>query len=398
MLPYADLSRITKGDLEALIGVAAESRTLEFKRELPAKSADEKAKFLAAVTSLANASGGDLVIGVDASGGVLSGVPGFRPSLAEEHLRLEQLLETLVDQRLPRCQFQTIDLGDGAVVMVVRVPRSWLAPHRVRVDDKFYGRNSGGKYPMDVSELRSAFIQADAAAERIRHFHEQRLAKIAARKTPIELATCGRLVLHVVPFPTFAGATTLDIASLVTQGHVMPLPPRQILRSNSHGFNLDGLITYPTPAGGEHRAYCQAFRSGAIEGVDYLGEGGTGGDTYLVGSFEADVAKSIANYRDFMIDLELGFPLYIFLAMTNAKGCCIRVPESGSYVAGGSYHEIGSIGDEIVEFPEAVLEATDTPIHDALRLTFNAMWNAFGYVHSPSYDDNGKWLGWAGSR
>ena len=46
-------------DLNALIGTVAEGKTIEYKREMPAGTRDEKIKFLAAVASLANTAGGD---------------------------------------------------------------------------------------------------------------------------------------------------------------------------------------------------------------------------------------------------------------------------------------------------------------------------------------------------
>ncbi|QXX76037.1 helix-turn-helix domain-containing protein [Methylovirgula sp. HY1] len=57
-------------DLQSIIGVVREGKTIEFKREMPAKTNDEVVKFLAAVSSLANTAGGDLLIGMEAKDGV----------------------------------------------------------------------------------------------------------------------------------------------------------------------------------------------------------------------------------------------------------------------------------------------------------------------------------------
>jgi hypothetical protein len=45
-------------------------------------------------------------------------------------------------------------------VIIVRIRGSLGGPHRViyKGHDRFYGRNSNGKYPMDVLELRAAFV------------------------------------------------------------------------------------------------------------------------------------------------------------------------------------------------------------------------------------------------
>src|ERR1700739_2874292 len=87
------IHQITLDDLNALVGIARESKTLEFKREMPAKKADEVIKFLAAVSSLANSGGGDLVIGIEARAGPATAIPGVAfPDVDAEKLRLSQLL------------------------------------------------------------------------------------------------------------------------------------------------------------------------------------------------------------------------------------------------------------------------------------------------------------------
>ncbi|MEH2303471.1 MAG: RNA-binding domain-containing protein, partial [Nostoc sp.] len=56
---------IDKIDIDALIynGVA-EKRTLEYKEKLPGNSDDDKKEFLADISSFANASGGDIIYGI----------------------------------------------------------------------------------------------------------------------------------------------------------------------------------------------------------------------------------------------------------------------------------------------------------------------------------------------
>jgi predicted HTH transcriptional regulator len=79
-------------DLNALIGTVAEGKTIEYKREMPAGTRDEKIKFLAAVASLANTAGGDLLIGIAGKDGVPVAIPGIAvSSLNDEKLRLESL-------------------------------------------------------------------------------------------------------------------------------------------------------------------------------------------------------------------------------------------------------------------------------------------------------------------
>jgi hypothetical protein len=59
-------------------------------------------------------------------------------------------------------------IGDNSVGIlgISFQDRSWIAPHRVKANDKFYGRNSKGKYPLDVSELRTAFMLSEQLTEK----------------------------------------------------------------------------------------------------------------------------------------------------------------------------------------------------------------------------------------
>jgi predicted HTH transcriptional regulator len=67
---------IRLADLESLVGRVPEGKTIEYKRELPAGTREERIKFLAAISSLANTAGGDLLIGVEAKDGIPTGIPG----------------------------------------------------------------------------------------------------------------------------------------------------------------------------------------------------------------------------------------------------------------------------------------------------------------------------------
>ena len=67
-------NRIEYADLAALIGNVREGKTIEYKQELPARSGDEKIKFLKVVSSFANTSGGDLIVGMMADNGLADGL------------------------------------------------------------------------------------------------------------------------------------------------------------------------------------------------------------------------------------------------------------------------------------------------------------------------------------
>src|SRR6266849_668165 len=80
------LDRIEKANLDSLVAnEVREGRTLDYKQQLPSDAEKNKKEFLADVSSFANATGGDLLIGVvekrDAEGKT-TGVPESVPGLA----------------------------------------------------------------------------------------------------------------------------------------------------------------------------------------------------------------------------------------------------------------------------------------------------------------------------
>jgi len=385
------LDKIRAADLALLVGVASEGKTLEFKREMPARTNDEKIKFLAAVSSLANTAGGDLIIGIEAPDGVASAIPGIEfNNVDAEKLRLEQLLASLIEPRLPHTDMHPIDVGNSRHVLIVRVPRSWIGPHRVTLNDKFYGRNSAGKYPLDVSELRVAIALSETAAERIRAFRSDRLVKIAAHQTPIVMRPGARMIIHIVPVSTFSAGRTLDIVQEMGGGHVMPLPPGRIGHSNDYMPNLDGLVTFTSPKDQPAGGYAQVFRSGAVEGVDVLHIDDNTKGPYLVGStFESTVVSALKNYLAFTNSLGLGYPVVMFVSFTGMAGCCLRTATE----FGTGYYNAGPITEDVIALPEISIESDSQELTAALRPLFNQIWNAFGFMGSAMYDQAGKWRG-----
>lgn len=116
--------------MASIVGLARESKTLEFKAELPRK-ADSDADsdlvpFIAGVSSLANTAGGDFVVGVAAKDGTVVAVLGITvPNVDAEKLRLEQALANGLEPRLLRIDIEAINCGADQYVLVIWVPRSW---------------------------------------------------------------------------------------------------------------------------------------------------------------------------------------------------------------------------------------------------------------------------------
>ena len=109
-------------DLQALVddGVR-ENKTIEYKRELPGNADSDKVRFLAAVSSFANTSGGDLIIGMVAEDGEPTAVPGADvPNLDAATLRLDHIIANGLELRLPHVDIRDIPTEGGRHAIVVR--------------------------------------------------------------------------------------------------------------------------------------------------------------------------------------------------------------------------------------------------------------------------------------
>jgi hypothetical protein len=107
--------------------------------------------------------------------------------------------------------------------------------------NKFYSRNSNGKYPLDVDEIRTAVLATESQTERIKSFIQDRIAKIVAQETSVPLCSTQCLVLHVIPLRPFLNDSRLDLSGdpYTTMGAFQPF------RCGGRGHhNLDGFISY----------------------------------------------------------------------------------------------------------------------------------------------------------
>lgn len=265
--PFEEVSR---ADLEALIAnEVAERRTLEFKRDLPANSESARKEFLADVTSFANAQGGDLLFGIDAPKGVARRITGLSVEDPDkEVLRWEDVLLAGVEPRLPGIRLRWIDCGESGGVLLIRVPGSTVAPHRVIFarSNRFYGRKSNGKYEMDTQELRDAFTASEALPKRLRALHLEAVDAAVRRDLPIGLGDDPTAIVSLIPTTIFREARNLDITPEYALAPHKPSGHMDALRM------IEGVLMHSNPGEqGAVRSYAVTHRSGRTDMVWTIG-------------------------------------------------------------------------------------------------------------------------------
>ena len=244
------LRDVTMEDLQALVDAEVkEGREIEYKQCLPGETEEEKKKFLASASSFANASGGHLLYGVrerrDEGGnrtGLAESFPGIleNPDMAIQ--RIENMLGSGIEPRIPGLEICRVPCGEDKSVIILRIPRSWIAPHMITYKEwcRFYTRNSSGKYRLDVGEIRGSFLRSQSASRYITEFQAERLGRILAGETPLPLPEGPLVAMHLLPLTAVEG-TRFDVRQLSTRPDLLPL-----LGSGVNGIrvNFDGVVAF----------------------------------------------------------------------------------------------------------------------------------------------------------
>jgi Putative DNA-binding domain len=375
------IDQIAKPDIDVLVSAkTTERRTLEYKELLPGGTDEEKKEFLYDVSSFANAAGGDLIFGVSDQKG-LDGKPTGVPetargvpvaNLSVEIARLENILQSGMAPRIPSVQFHEVAGFASGSILILRVPKSWAAPHMVTYKNvtRFYSRNSTGKYPLDVQEIRSAFALSEDLPERLRSFRQTRLAAIVANETPVPLPTGAKVILHIVPISALGTNSNIDIKRAAPPQSIVPAPIST--GSWDSRFNFDGLLIFgPTTPN-----YVQIFRSGTVEAVDtrLLEPYEPYPDFVPLGAFEQRISSAAAAYIAYMKNLQLTPPFFLMLTLIGVKG----------FKASTGPQTLGHYGidRDVLILPEILLERDELSFLD-LKPVFDTLAQAAGLPEAP---------------
>lgn len=370
-----DLERITAAHLDNLVATeAAESLTLEFKAAVYSPDSEGGREFLKDVSALANTAGGWLIIGITEEAGTASEItPIVSPDADNVQQRLESLLQSGIEPRIAGTRIKPVPCKNG-YVLVIRVPRSAVPPHRVtaRGSNRYYLRSSAGAYEASYNELRNMFIQTAAVSETFSAFRDSRLALIEKGQSSVPLAQeAGTLVVHILPMSAIGMGRPINL----TLAHERSTTFRPIGSSGYNpGFNVDG---YLNERGGQVcHGYTQVFRDGAIEATK------TGmriahreQEWVLARRIEHAASEAVSLYVDGLRELEASPPIYVSVSVLGV---------SGARVAAANIDYMFDLPPTLristLRLPICVIEDFgDRADHlAALRPALDALWNAGG--------------------
>jgi hypothetical protein len=237
---------------------------------------------------------------------------------------------------------------------------------------------SANRADRKVLQFKKAHLDHARAADRLRSFRVERVAKIVGGKTPVPLTPGGKILIHLLPLAAFMGGCAINLG--------FPWSNPRLLRDvlGTHGwplFNADGLFLAARlkPA----TRYAQIFRNGCIEVVaDWSDQANK--DMILPGStFEMAVIERVHFGKHLFQAIGMLPPIVVTLTFVGMKGWRISTPTDFSN---------STFRCDPVFIPELVLETFDGIVEHLTRPLLDAVWNAAGSLASPNYKDEGRRL------
>jgi hypothetical protein len=170
------LNDVKEEDVRALVGTS-EDPYLDFKSKLYKQTDQDRHELAKDVTAIANAYGGDLVIGVEDDGGFAKAITPV-PNAGKAVEWLQQVCAALIEERISGLDARPVSVSGGHVI-IVRIPLSLRGPHRVRRGDQtyFYRRFGQHNLPMSLPDIREAFMRSSAWQESAEKFLAERYSE-----------------------------------------------------------------------------------------------------------------------------------------------------------------------------------------------------------------------------
>lgn len=388
--------KIEESDLLSLIGTTSEGEYFDFKKDAYIKQNDKwRLDLCTDVSAFANANGGLIICGMTAKNGVADDICGLgaNTDLDAERLRLRQVVDNGISPQIPGLRFQDVILSDPnkAVALVIQIPRSFTAPHRIEHSKQFKIRRSNGNDDMSVDELRRAFTSSSMLIENVRGFRRERINALAENKQeeiPIVLSSGPTVVLHFIPLAFSNSGSYVDLSVFHLRGQQPSWVSKYYLTYGR--FNLDGFVR-PNGYANPNTAlagYVQIYRTGVIECVDVIRTQQESGKTVRLLAIEDIILKYTDMAWAIQQNLEIETPIILLVSLIGMKDYILDVDDPFAFE---DYPEVPLRSNRIL-LPDILINDYRVDQKSILKPVFDIVWNAAGLEQSTSYNLDGNWI------
>jgi hypothetical protein len=328
-------------------------------------------------------------VGVKAVNGLPVDLTGLDPADVDaETLRIRQVVGSGIEPSLT-LHFQPVSLQTKRVILIIRVPRSWVAPHGIEHNKHFlfFQRHTAGRLPMTLSQLRTTFTSSGTIVERTRKFRDDRIAWITAPSSPWPYLSNPVAVLHIVPFAGMAEMVNIDLANATAFRKLSGFPAQRdgFYNEGDLRHNLDGVVMWHTP-----QWHTQLFRNGSIEyATTEFFEQQTNPQHIDAWFYQINLLTVIRRFFSLQRDFHVPPPVIVMLTLLNVANFKLRTSE-GHTIHGNamSKHQIDR---DHLFLPDVVFNDYDADPIAMLKPSFDCLWNAAGEQQCKFYRMNGEW-------
>lgn len=390
---------ITIEDIRSLIdNTVCESKVLEYKKELKIDSDSDKKEFLADVSSFANCIGGDIIFGIEEdTENNPSKVVGI-PYESEDKLirRIEDFIRQSIQPVIIDIEYKVISLQNDMCILVIRIPQSMVSPHRVEYKghNKFFTRNSKGKYQMDVSELRIAFNSGLDLNKRVENYKNDRYFELITNKYGKLQDDLPIFVLHYIPLSAFSNSNPNNFSLSDIKEQMNNVSSKTLTGSTyEKKITIDGVvIEYKSPSLSSTAKY---KRNGIIEKTttdffvkDYVNTSicpPKKCNLIYGGRIIESLIRDYEEVKRYYNKMNINGPFVISCSILN--GAEYTIP-------GRDWFEILNVIDrDILYLDNIFIDNFDESAESVLMPIFNSLWNSCGYERCRAYDNEGNYMG-----
>jgi hypothetical protein len=176
------LNDLAEADLHFLTeNKVGESTTLEYKRSVWGASEADKRELLRDVSSMANAEGGAIIVGMDQTTEGIARELVTVPGAAAQADRITDSCLAGISERILGLQARAVPIAGGDVI-VLRIPRSYRRPHMVTFEGRndFWVRHDRQKGRMSIAEVKAAVTSTEDLTMKAERFIEERKLRLAS--------------------------------------------------------------------------------------------------------------------------------------------------------------------------------------------------------------------------
>ena len=353
-----------------------ETERLDYKMEV----GSFPGSLLKAVCAFANSAGGDLIIGVEEGEGNREGYAENVDGIDLNGRTLDQL-EQHYNQSIqsgiepaPTTQIRCYQLDTGNAVVIVRIPKSAISPHRVRSTREFWRRAGTTSVRMDVHEIGRAFSLGYEIQRQAESLNNSR------RFQPLYDVPGPKVSLVLIPHASLMQELSLDLSLIPNQ---VPLSGQLVY---SHP-DIDGRVHIHPRGDNEDvspRSFFHIGRNGVLE--DSIEISDFRGGMFYLSWYDNALRNSLSKFVEIARNYPFPQPAYLYLNLENVQG--IQQHFEDRFFAPD---RIVTLNRSSLSLGPSMIESWDEPIDEALKPLLDQLWNGIGADHCPNYNEQGEW-------